>query len=90
MHNDWDDIFILAVTKQITNRLKKILSETTLFSCINGKKNLVLHSRNFLLPYITVEEYFSMGITFTFNLYFLCSAVDESPAFIIIVYNFLT
>ena len=52
------------------------------------KKILVWHSHNFLLPYITVEEYFIISITSIFNLYFICFAVDELPAFIIIVYNF--
>ena len=52
------------------------------------KKILVWHSHNFLLPYNTVEECFIIGITFTFNLYFLCFVVDELPASIIIVYNF--
>ena len=53
-------------------------------------KNLVWHSHNFLLPYITVEEYFIISITFMFNLYFLYFVADELPASIIIVYNFLT
>ena len=52
-----------------------------------NKKNLVWHSHNFLLPYITVEEYFIMSITFIFKLYFLCFVVDELPAFIVIVNN---
>ena len=34
-------------------------------------KNLLKHSQNFLLPYITVEKYFIIIITFIFNLYFL-------------------
>ena len=51
-------------------------------------KNLAWHSHNFPLPYITVEEYFIISITFIVNLHFLCFAVDELPAFIIIVYNF--
>ena len=37
------------------------------------------------LPYITVEEYFIISITFIFNLYFLCFVVDELPALIVIV-----
>ena len=53
------------------------------------EKNLVFHSHNFLLPYITVEEYFIFGIAFKFNLYFLCFVVYELPAFIFIVNNFL-
>ena len=53
------------------------------------KKNLVWHSHNFFLPYITVEEYFIISTTYIFNLYFLYVVVDELPAFIIIVYNFL-
>ena len=52
---------------------------------IIDKKNLVWHSHNFLLPYITVEEYFINSITFIFNLYFICFVVDELPAFIVIV-----
>ena len=54
-----------------------------------SKKNLVWHSHNILLPYIIVEKCFN-SITFTFNLYFIIFVVDELPAFIIIVYNFLT
>ena len=49
------------------------------------RKNLVWHSQNFLLPYITIEEYFIIRIPFIFNLYFLCFVVDELPAFIVIV-----
>ena len=52
------------------------------------KENLVWPSHNFLLPYITVEEYFIVSITFIFNLYFLCFVVHELLAFIIIVCNF--
>ena len=54
----------------------------------NGKKNLVWHSHNFLLPCITVEENFIIIISFIFNLYFLCFVVDELPTFIVIVNNF--
>ena len=55
----------------------------------NTRKNMVFHSRNFPLLYVTVEEYLIISITFTFNFYFLCIAVHELPAFIITVYNFL-
>ena len=51
------------------------------------KKNLVWHSNNFLLHFITVEEFFIISITFIFNLYFLCFVADELPDSIIIVYN---
>ena len=61
----------------------------TLIDFFIVKKNLVWHSHNFLLPYITVEEYFIISIKFIFNLYFLCFVVDELPAFIIIDCNFL-
>ena len=47
------------------------------------KKYLVWHSHNFLLPYITAEEYFIIIIAFIINLYFLCFAVNKLPAFII-------
>ena len=44
------------------------------FSCRNQlllmKKNLVWPSHNFLLPYITVEEYFIISFTFMLNLFF--------------------
>ena len=33
-------------------------------------KNLVWHSNNFLVPYITVEEYFIFSFTFMLNLFF--------------------
>ena len=52
------------------------------------KKNPVRHSHIFLLPYITVEEYFIINITFIFNLYFPCLVVYELPAFTVIVNNF--
>ena len=61
-----------------------------MMQCIINNKNLMWHSHNLLLPYIIVEEYFINNITFIFNLYFMCFVVDELPAFIIIVYNFLT
>ena len=51
-------------------------------------KNLVWHSHNFLLPYITVEEYFINSIAFKFNLHFICFVVHELPGYIVIVYNF--
>ena len=51
-------------------------------------KHLVWHSHNFLLPCITVEEYFIISSALIFNLSFLCFGIDELPAFIIIVYNF--
>ena len=54
------------------------------------KKILVWHSHNFLLPYTAVEEYFIISFTFIFNLYFLCFVVDKIPAFIVILYIFLT
>ena len=54
------------------------------------EKNRVWHSHIFLLPYIIVEKYFINRITFIFNFYFICFVVDELPAFIFIVYNFLT
>ena len=54
------------------------------------EKYLVWDSHNFLLPYITVELYFIISIAFTFNLYFVCFVIDELPALIIIVGNFLT
>ena len=57
----------------------------SIFSIYNNK-NLVWHTHNFLLPYITVKECFIINNTFVFNLYFLCFAVDELPAFIIINY----
>ena len=52
-------------------------------------KTRVWHSHNFLLPNITVEQYFIVNITFIINLYFLCFVVHELPAFIRIVYTFL-
>ena len=51
-------------------------------------KNRVWHSHNFLLPYITIEEYFIISIAFIFNLYFICFVVDTLPAFTVIVNNF--
>ena len=54
----------------------------------NKKKILVWHSHNFLLFYITVEEYFIICFTFIFNLYYLRFVVDKLPAFIVIVNNF--
>ena len=42
------------------------------------------------LPYITEEKYFIISISFIFDFYFLCSVVNELPALITIVYNFLT
>ena len=42
------------------------------------------------ISYIIVEEYFINSFTFIFNLYFICFVGDELPAYIIIVYNFLT
>ena len=56
-------------------------------NAIKLKKNLLWHSHNFLLPYITVEEYFLISITFILNLYFLSFVADELPASIIIVYK---
>ena len=52
---------------------------------LKEKKYLVWHSHNFLLPYITVEEYFIISIIFMFNLQFLCIVVDELFTFIFIV-----
>ena len=70
------------------------MSINDIFSTLNEdckeKTNLAWHSHNFLLPCITVEEYFIISIAFIFNLYILCFVVDESSTFIIIVYNFLT
>ena len=63
------------------------ISHAKVATCLK-KKNLVWHSYNFLLPYIKVEEYFIISITFIFNLYFIFFIVDELPAFIIIIYNF--
>ena len=57
---------------------------------VSNLKNLVWHSHNFLLPYITVEEHFIICFTFIFNLYFQWFVVDELPAFIVTVNNFLT
>ena len=51
-------------------------------------KNLMWYSHNFLLPCITIEEYFIFSITFIFNLHIPCFVADELPASIIIVYNF--
>ena len=51
-------------------------------------KNLVWHSHNFLLSYITLEECFIISFTFIFNYYFLCFVVDKLPDFIVIVNNF--
>ena len=51
------------------------------------KKNLVWHLHNFLLSYITIDEYFVIRITFIFNFYFLCFVVDELLPLIIVVYN---
>ena len=59
------------------------LNETVL-----ARKKLVWDSHNFLLPYITVEEYFVISFTFIFNLYFIYFVVDKLPAFIVIVNNF--
>ena len=52
-------------------------------------ENVVWHSHNFILPCITVEEYFIISITFMFNPHFLCFVADELSALITIVYNFL-
>ena len=54
------------------------------------KKNLVWHSHNFLFPFITVEDFFIISITFIFNLCFPCFVVYELPDFIVFVNNFLT
>ena len=40
------------------------------------------------LTFITVEEYFIIGTTFIFNLYFLYFVADELSTSIIIFYNF--
>ena len=53
-------------------------------------ENVVWHSHNFILPCITVEEYFIISMAFIFNPYFLCFVVDEFPAIIINVHDFLT
>ena len=66
-----------------------IMFSRLLISCEN-KKNLVWYSHNFLLLYITVDEYFIISITFVFILYILCFVADELPVFVIIVYDFLT
>ena len=58
------------------------------FSSASQEESWDLHGKNFLLPYITVEEYFIICFTFIFNLYFLCFVVDELPAFIVILNNF--
>ena len=55
----------------------------------NTRKNMVFHSRNFPLLYVTVEEYLIISITFTFNFYFLSFEVDELHAVINIFYNYI-
>ena len=74
----------------IKNSILRISTKNNTFAAIGKRKgkNLMRHSHNFFLPYITVEEYFINSITFIFNLYFICFVIDELPAFIIIVYNF--
>ena len=75
----------LLIRKSYVNiEMKSIGPQSDMEKYLKEKKNLVWHSHNFLLPYITVEEYFIISITFIFNRYFLCFAVDELPAFIII------
>ena len=69
------------VGKSIKKHVRAIL--------VKRKKNLVWYSHNFLLPCITVEEYFIISITITFNVYFLCFVSDELHAFIIIVWGSL-
>ena len=64
---------------------KSFLGSLSMFCKI---KNLVWHSHNFLLPYIIVEKYFIISITFIFNRYFLSFVLDELLAFITLVYNF--
>ena len=65
---------------------KVFLNATTLKKNKIKKKNLMWHSHNFLLPYIT--EYFIISITFIFNLYFLGFVDDELLAFTNILLNF--
>ena len=67
-------------------RMKVIQRELILTHSL--RKNLVWRSHNFLLPYITVEEYCIICFTFIFNLYFQWFAVDELPAFIATVNKF--
>ena len=59
------------------------------YEYIEKKKILVWHSHYFLSLCITIEEYFIISNTLTFNIYFLCFVVDELSAFIFTVYNFL-
>ena len=60
------------------NQSNKFSNEFSLdiYSAMMKKKNLVWHSHNLLLPYITVGKYFIIGITFIFNFYFLGFVAD--------------
>ena len=91
--------FICTLTDFLSNIMLNFRMILFSYACYNIKvtvctlmikKNLLWNSHNFLLPYITVEEYFIISIIFLFNLYSLWFVLDESVAFMIIVYNFVT
>ena len=84
------DFFASVQSRRNKSHYVYFIGHHTQYARNKKKKNLVWHSHNFLLSYITVEEYFKISTTFIFNLYFLCFVVDELPAFIIIGCNFLT
>ena len=47
------------------------------------------HSHNFLLPCISVKEYFIIKARYIFNLNCLCFVDDELSTFLFAAYNFL-
>ena len=54
---------------------------------LNEKSGVALSQLSLILHY---SRRIFNSITFIFNLYFMCFVADELPAFIIMVYNFLT
>ena len=70
------------------------LLKSTRYNChfvceTNNEKILVWHSQNFLIPCITVEEYFIISTTFIFILYFLYFVVDEGVCVDVDIYLLL-
>ena len=86
---NWTGAFLQLTSKFcIFPGFKKIFNDILIITSQSIIKNLVGPSHKFLLPYITVEQYFIIFFTFIFNLYFLCFVDDELPAFINNVNNF--
>ena len=64
----WEPLFPCDLLVILMDKYSLITSQGCHSETI--KKNLVWHSHNFLLLYITVEEYFFVNIIFIFNSYF--------------------